>query len=205
MKKLITIILLAFCINASGQSKQVKVLLQQISALRTYGGYLAKGYQIAKKGLSAIGDLKRGELNLHTAFYNCLATVNPAVTNYTRVSDITELLEAITNERAQLKTILAAGSFAPEERQYIDRVDLRLSGDCQSQLEVLYVLLTDNELEMDDAERIKRIDDIYLEMSDNYSFARNFKEGVQLLHTVRAREQRDIIDGRKLIGIPTLP
>jgi hypothetical protein len=205
MKKLITIILLAFCINASGQSKQVKVLLQQISALRTYGGYLAKGYQIAQKGLSAIGDLKRGELSLHTAFYNALATVNPAVSGYTRVSDIKELLEAIIREREQLQTIMAAGSFAPEERHYIGRVDQRLSGDCQSQLELLYVLLTDDELEMDDAERIKRIDDIYLEMTDNYSFTRNFKEGVLLLHAVRSREQRDITQGRKLMGIPTLP
>lgn len=205
MKNLITILLMALCISASGQSKQVKVLLQQISALRTFSGYLAKGYTIAQKGLSAIGDLKNGELNLHKAFYDALATVSPAVSSHARIADITELLEGIINEEEQLKTIMAIGSFTPQERQYAERVSIRLSGDCEKQLELLQTLLTDNELEMDDAERIQRIEQIYLEMADNYSFARNFREEVQLLSAVRLREQRDVNQGSKLNGIPTLP
>ncbi len=196
---------MAFCMSASGQSKQVKVLIQQISALRTYSGYLAKGYAIAQKGLSVIGDLKNGELNLHESFYNALATVNPAVSSHARVTDITELLEGIINEQKQLKAILATGPFIPQERQYAERVSIRLSGDCESQLELLHTLLTDNELEMDDAERIQRIEQIYLEMGDNYSFARNSKEEAALLSAVRLREQRDINQGRTLNGIPTLP
>lgn len=196
---------MAFCISASGQSKQVKVLLQQISALRTYSGYLAKGYKIAQNGLNAISNLKNGELNLRKAFYDALATVNPAVSSHARVADITELLEGIINEEEQLKTIMTTGPFTQQEQQYANRVSGRLSGDCEKQLELLHALLTDNELEMDDAERIKRIEQIYLEMGDNYSFARNFKEEAALLSAVRQREQRDINQGRTLNGIPILP
>ncbi len=205
MKKLIIILLMAFSINASGQSKQVKVLLQQISALKTYSNYIVNGYRIVQKGLTTIGELKNGEFNLHKSFYDALATVNPKVSSYVRVPEIAKLLAGIINEREQAVTIVATGQFTLQDKQYVDRVAGRLSDDCDTQLELLHKLLTDNELEMDDAGRLKRIDQIYLEVSDNHAFARDFKQQLQLLSAVREREQRNINQSRELNAIPTPP
>ena len=155
--------------------------------------------------MTTIGELKNGEFSLHKSFYDALATVNPKVSSYVRVPEIAELLAGIINEREQAVTIVATGQFTLHEKLYVDRVAGRLSDDCDTQLELLHKLLTDNELEMDDAGRLKRIDQIYLEVSDNHAFARDFKQQLQLLSAVREREQRDINQSRELNAIPTPP
>jgi len=203
MKTIMLLALLALGINAHGQSKQVKVLLQQISALRVYGNYLQKGYGIAKKGLTAISDIKNGELNLHTAFYNALATVNPEVRNYAKVVDIIALSSKVTREEEAASQWLSQESFTQEESGYISRVFGRLQQDCEAQLELLASVLTDDELEMDDAERIAIIDRIHAEVTGNYTFAKSFSREASMLARAREREAKDIKNARQLNDITT--
>ena len=60
---------------------QIKYLLNQIAANKVYIGYLQKGYSIASKGLSTIGQIKNGEFTLHQDFFNRLLSINPAIKN----------------------------------------------------------------------------------------------------------------------------
>ncbi len=205
MKTIVILLLFLWGCNAQGQSKQVKVMLQQISALRVYSGYLQKGYGIAKKGLAALSDLKNGELNLHTAFYNTLATVNPAVRNYAKVGEIMALSSKVIHEEEDAGQWLSQESFTPEESSYIRRVFNRLQQDCEMQLELLASVLTDAELEMDDAERIAIIDRIHTEMTGNYTFAKSFAREAAMLARVRERDKKDIENARQLNGINTAP
>lgn len=64
---------LSFAWNSSAQAKQTRVQLEQIGALKIYIGYAKKGYSIVRQGLSTIGDLKQGDLNIHTGYFSSLS------------------------------------------------------------------------------------------------------------------------------------
>src|SRR6218665_476162 len=90
MKKIFSLVLFTALTtgNLQAQAKQQRMLLEQIAALQVYIGYAQKGYSAVKKGLNTIGDFKRGEFNLHTAYLNSLKTVNPKIKKYARVTEI---------------------------------------------------------------------------------------------------------------------
>ncbi|MBO9573555.1 MAG: hypothetical protein J7497_15310, partial [Chitinophagaceae bacterium] len=93
MKIIISIIFLFGSFSGSAQTwsewfkqkkTQIKYLTQQIAALQIYIGYARKGYEIADKGLTAIGDIKNGEFNLYRDFFSSLREVNSNLHAYSR-------------------------------------------------------------------------------------------------------------------------
>ena len=108
MKKLFLFLLLTALMMTDlyGQLKQRKVLLQQIAALKVYTDYAQKGYSEAKKGLTTIGDFKRGEFNLHSDYFNSLKTVNPKIKTYAKVGEIIAVqLKIIKNSSFIIKQV----------------------------------------------------------------------------------------------------
>jgi len=63
----------------SQKKTQLKYLTQQIAALEQYGSYVKQGYAISQNGLGNIGGYIKGEYSSHTAYYNALKSVNPAI------------------------------------------------------------------------------------------------------------------------------
>lgn len=206
MKKVFLLGVMLFTIAHSyAQSKQIRVLLQQIAALKVYGDYVHKGYSIAKKGLKTISDLKDGELGLHTIFYTALKTVNPNISNSYKVATILELQLKIMKENSAVSGLLYDDLFHGTETDYIERVFGRLMKDCDAHLDALLDILSDNSLEMDDAARIEGIDGLYEQMLDNYTFSKNFSAEVTQLLKVRQRDKKDITTGRILTGTTPQP
>jgi hypothetical protein len=65
----------------------------------------------------------------------------------------------------------------------------------------LYLIITSGELQMKDDERIKRIDKLYADMQDKYSFCESFSEECSVLAMQRLSEQAEINLGKKLNGL----
>jgi hypothetical protein len=185
-------------VSGYGQSSQKRVLLQQIAALKVYGDYVQKGYSIAKKGLRTISDVKDGELNLHSLFYTALKTVNPGVRNYEKVAAIIALQVKIFGQYNAMSGLLYDDLFYGDEQDYIERVFARLLEDCDANLVALTDLITDTFLEMSDADRLARIDALYGQMLDNYSFSRHFADQAIALKKAREREHKDINSSKSL-------
>lgn len=207
MKWKMLLLPLALLVSLQGYSQpgQKKVLLKQIAALRVYGAFLSKGYSIAKKGLKTIGDLKNGELNLHSTFYSALKIVNPAIRNYEKVGSIVELQLKITKQCNTLENLLSDDLFYGDEVSYVKRVFSRLINDCDDSLEFLLQIISDTSLEMDDEERLKRIDVLYEQMLNNYTFSKHFSTEVTTLLKSRERDHKDINNSRLLYQIPLQP
>ena len=204
MKKImLCLVFLSMSLNdIHAQAKQTKVLLEQIAALQVYIGYVQKGYGIAKKGLKAIGDFKRGEFNLHSDYFNSLKIVNPKIRNYVRVGDILSLQQDITDLVDESRLQVQQNDLLDEkERAYLQRAYDRLMENCAANLEFLYSVIADGELEMKDDERMQYIDAIYASMSDDYQFCRSFSKATALLVTARVRENNDVQTSRALHGI----
>ncbi len=181
---------------------QKKYLLQQIAGLQMYNSYAQKGYSIAKDGLNVIGDIKHGELNLHNDYFNSLKTVKPTISKYSKVGDIIALqLKIIKVYRNAYSRVKQSKAFNAGEIQYINQVFSSLINDCAGTIEQLTMAITSNQLQMKDDERLKRIDAIYYDMQDKYTFAQSFAGEAKILAASRLKERNDVQTSRGLNGI----
>ena len=181
---------------------QKKYLLQQIAALQVYIGYAQKGYKIAKEGLTTIGGFTKGEFDLHGDFFNSLKNVNPEIRQYAEVADIVALqLKIVQDYNRTYGQLTRSDAFSAQELDYIRRVFSRLMDDCEKTLDELITVTTDGKLEMKDDERMEKIDRIYLDMQDKYTFSRSFGNDAKTLAATRIKEQTEVQTSRALQGI----
>jgi hypothetical protein len=185
-----------------GQAKQRKELLLQIAALQVYIDYAKKGYSAVSKGLNFIGDAKRGELNLHGAYFTSLLKINPRVRNYYKAAEIITMQFKIMNLYKKTCADLKAGDlFHGSELDYIERSFKRLLENCSDTLDQLLVLTTDSKLELKDDQRIQRIDELHKTMLDDYNFCISFSGDVKLLAISKAADQKEAKNSNAHYGL----
>lgn len=181
---------------------QKKYLLQQIAALQVYIEYAQKGYKIAKEGLTTIGGFTKGEFNLHGDYFNSLKMVNPEIKQYAKIADIIAMqLKIVQDYNRSYGQISRSNAFNADELDYIRRVFSRLLDDCEETLDELIAVTTNGKLEMKDDERMARIDMLYLDMQDKYTFSQSFSNDAKTLAAARAKENTDVQTSRALQGI----
>src|SRR6185437_9576760 len=80
MRRLILLGVLCVSRALNGHAQQgLTTWLEQLAALRTLERSVREDYQTMTTGLTRIGDIRNTEYALHAAYYQSLATVNPAV------------------------------------------------------------------------------------------------------------------------------
>jgi hypothetical protein len=204
MKKTVLLLLLGGLLagNMQAQAKQREELLKQIAAFKVYIGYAQKGYSIAKKGLNTIGDFKRGEFNLHIDYFNSLNNINPKIKNYTRVAQIISLQVRILERYSRtMRQVNQNDLFHGDEVAYIKRVMERLIKNCDTTLDELTMVLTEGKLEMKDDERLERIDMLYQNMLESYSFCEGFSNQTRMMSVSRSTNSKDVKTSRALQGL----
>ena len=180
---------------------QIKYLLNQIAANKVYIEYLEKGYGIARTGLNAIQHIKKGDFDLHRDFIGSLSRVNPKIKSYTRVADIVACqVRIIKNISATIKNIKESNQFNPNELDYCSAVFDNLMEECLKSVDELYLIITSDVLEMKDDERIKRIDRLYFDIQDKYSFCESFSQECSVLALQRLSEQIETTMSKKING-----
>jgi len=177
---------------------QQKYLLEQIAALQVYIGYAMKGYQLVGSGIEAVRDITNGEFNLHNAFVSGLKKVNPAIRDDVRIAEIMALQVDILAGFNRLKGI---DGMRPDQLAYISSVAGSVIGECYQQLEELLLVITSGKVEMDDEERLARLDGIYQRMLDKSAFSRHFSTEVGLLLRQQRLEQESLQNLRRYYGI----
>jgi len=181
---------------------QKKYLIEQIAALQMYVGYVQKGYSIAKKGLTTIGTIKKGDFNLHSDFFSSFKNVNPSIGNYAKVADIIAYqTKIIQTYKAAYKQAQSISLFSSGEIDYIYKVFTNLITYSTADIDELIKVITANQLKMKDDERLKRIDAIHTSIQDKYSFAESFAEDARVLAINRTKEKNNIEASRRLYGI----
>lgn len=181
---------------------QIKYLTEQIAALKVYGDRLQDGYQIARKGLTVIGDIRDGEWSLHKDFFGSLRQVNPLLEKHQK---------AVASLSMQVQTVKVAGSIlrwckedqgaTVSEAAHIEKVCAFVLEECRHQLDELLLLLTSGELQMSDDERIKRLEKIYEQVMNEYAFIQAFAGSINRLLKGRAHEQKRLELSKILNGL----
>jgi hypothetical protein len=77
----------------------------------------------------------------------------------------------------------------------------KLLDDCSDINSDLTIVITSGKLEMKDDERLKRIDYLYSNMQDAYTFAQGLGTETKLLSLQRMKEENDIHTSRSINGI----
>jgi len=183
---------------------QIKNLIKQIALLEVYIGYLEKGYDIAKKGLTTISDIKNGDLHLHMDNFNGLKTVNPKIRTYAKVADIVALqLQIVQVYKKTTSQLKSNDLFNSNELDYVYNVFTKLLEQCSFVIDELISLTKYGGYEMKDDERLKRIDALASDMQDKYAFAQNFGQGAQVMCLQKRGEKSEVQTSRLMIGIKT--
>ena len=178
---------------------QEKYLKQQIAMLKVYIHHAKKGTEIVRTGLSTVNSIKKGDFNLQSNFISSFKQVNPKIKGYVKVAAIIAYqLRIIKETKEMLKGINEAGQFTDKEVEHCKLVIENLLQSSLDNIEVLVTIITSGELSMKDDERIGRIDELYADMQDKYSFVSSFNEGMGLLTVQRMRELHEVDVSRKL-------
>jgi len=211
MKKILFIASILFSMSSYSQTldewtkqkkTQIKYLLQQIAANKVYLDYIEKGYGIAKEGLNTIQNFKKGDFSLHQEFFGSLSKVNPKIKSYTRVADIISWQMKIVKDMATVtRHLKESEQFTPEELNYTKVVFENLLEESLKNIDELYTIIASGELSMKDDERIKRIDQLYIEVQDKFSFCKSFSEECSVLTMQRLNDKVETELSRKLNGI----
>jgi hypothetical protein len=171
---------------------QLKYLGEQIAALKVYGDYVKKGYNIAHGGLETINKFKRGEFDLHNKYFNSLAEVSPTVRRYVKIAQAIELQkEIITIYQECYRETRKSKWHYGNDVEYVGSVFGNVLNLCSSTLDGLITVATSGKLELTERERISRIDILYEDMQRHYTFARQFSEEVRMIGKSRMQESDD--------------
>jgi len=200
MKKILIVLLLAG-VQVHAQKPKHKRLIEQIAALQVYIGYAQQGYTIANKGLTTVRNIKNGDFNLHRDFISSFKKVNPKIKGYAKVADIIALqLRIISAIKECLKGVKEAKQFTNAEIEHCSAVFQNVLNASLENIEQLLEIISDDELQMKDDERLKRIDALYTDMQDKYAFSSSFSEEMAVLTVQRMHQRADIELSKKLNG-----
>ncbi len=201
MKKLIVFALLfAFTLvpvqKVSAQETEVAQLLLNLEKLRQFRSILKQmkqGYEILTGGYNTVINIAQGNFKLHKTFLDGLLKVSPAVRKYKRVTDIIDYQLILVREyKTALGRFRTDNNFSQQEFSYISRIYEKLLKESLRNLDELTNVITAGKMRMNDDERIKAIDRIFMEMEDKLIFLRDFNNDTALLSLQRTREKSEL-------------
>lgn len=178
---------------------QIKYLVEQIGALKAYGEVVNKGFDIAHSGLSNIFDSKDGDYMQHNSYFLSLWKVKYGIRNYSKVLSILKMKVDIEKQYSLVKSPTAV--LNNKEKEYVDKVFSNLLNECDDLAHELKIVISDDQLQLKDDERIQRMDKIYFEMQDRYEFTQSFSNEVKLLLMNRLKDKNEINKLSSLSGI----
>ncbi|RYD59158.1 MAG: hypothetical protein EOP56_02705 [Sphingobacteriales bacterium] len=165
---------------------QRRYMLQQIALYQVYLGYVKKGYDISQKGLGLWGDIRKGDLNLHTDYFKSLDSVNPSVRNIPAARHAAALLgsnrQLLRMQRLDLKPADA----------YENRTKHVMMEENEALGKELQTLLSDGAYNMTDEVRITRITGIERDAFALNHAIRQLLWNIEQLTTDRERRQLEI-------------
>jgi len=192
-------------IKTRAQAQELEELaldIQKLATLKSILKEMYEGYKILTTGYNAVKDISQGNFSLHKLFLDGLLSVSPLVKQYSRVIDIIKTQQTIVTE---YKTALAHFNnlhlFSNSDMTYLQNVYNNVFNRSLQNLDELLMVITDNKIRANDAERLTAIDRIYTDMEDKLEFLRHFNNNAGLLSTQRQKSLEENQALQRLYGI----
>ena len=211
MKRIaLMVLLLAGCAiapcHAQSTADAIKQLLLDVQKLQDMKAILQemkKGYEILDKGYTEIRNIAKGRFDLHKAFLDRLFAVSPSVRNYHRISAILDAENNLVQEYTRgRRRAYANGLFTGQEREYFERIYSTLYKHSLQSLDELTMVVTDGELRMSDAQRLRSIDRVYTEINGQLRAIRQLNQETAVQAAQRQHEKDELNFLKLLYGNP---
>lgn len=186
MRKMVLVILFfAMTGLARAQDQEVRQLIlnvEKLDQLREMLEQMKAKYQILTQGYQQLQQIHQGSFELHSLFLSRLTQVNPKIRQYHKIGEIGQMQLQLLRGFGNVIGSLQANDFIElKDINFLETAFASLRKSSWRNLEELALILTDNELELTDAERIKGIDRIHQDMSGILTDFRNLSlKGSQL-------------------------
>ena len=185
------------------KTTQLKYLYQQLAALEVYADRLKEGYAIARKGLNTVRNIRNGEWRLHEGFFEALDIVSPAIKGYPKVAAILSRQKHLLKETGALRSWLQQEALLTgKEKAFARRVCDNLLRESAHDLEELLAVITSGTYQMDDAERIGRMETLFTQVQEKGVFFQSFRQTVAGLAGGKKGDVRDSYLSKRLNGLP---
>lgn len=197
-KRWIVLPLLAGSVVAAGQTAdewlrqkrtQIKYYVEQVGALRIYTELGGKGYEIFGDGLRMIGDIKTGDFRLHNRYFESLSSVNPAV----QQSAAARMVPIWNAYILQVATGATKDSF----KRNVHRALLLENGRLFAEYKTL---LQPGQHALNDAARLKRLNNITTQIQGQYQFIKSFVCENRVLDRQREHELHNLRTLRRAVA-----
>lgn len=165
---------------------------EKLASLKNILSQMYQGYEVLSKGYSAVKGVAQGNFSLHEAFLDGLYLVSPAVRKYPRITDIINDQATLVSEYRQASgSFSRSGRFKPDELTYMMTVYNNLVSASLQNLDNLVMIITDSQLRMSDAERLRAIDRLYHESHNQLTYLRRFNGQASAMVKQRALIEQD--------------
>jgi hypothetical protein len=182
--------------------EQLSLDYQKLAGLKSILKQMYQGYEIISKGYNAVKNVSQGNFSLNEAFLDGLYLASPTVRSYPRAADIVgDQLSLMREYQSAYSTFRQDKHFSPDEVGYMLEVYNNLVNQSLKNLSDLSMILTDSQLRMSDAERIKGIDRIYVQSHGQLNFLRQFNNQTYQVAVRRANDEGDRQTLKNLYGI----
>jgi hypothetical protein len=191
--------------RAQAQSDELQQLLLNIEKLTQFKAILSdmkQGYQIYQQGYGKVSDLSKGNFNLHNVYLTGLMAVDPAVRDNPRVGQVVGLQNDIIGGYKRYASLFRqSGSFRGNELSYFDNVYNQLVRQSNANIDELANVTTAGQLRMSDDDRLRAIDRIYTNSSDQLQFLRYFNRKAVMLSLQRSKDLNETRTLKRLYGL----
>ena len=175
-------------------------MLAQIAKLQLFISQTEKGYQLVREGLTTIGDIKKGDFNLHQAFFTSLQLVSPEIRSYVKIADIlTMQADMLSAYHAGYDQIRTSDLFSAANIIYINSIYQGILGKNNDDILELTGILTDGNWQMNDAQRLSRIDHLYESVTVQYQSLLGFNNRLHILALQKKQNLQDLQNIAQLI------
>ena len=157
---------------------------------------------MSKLRLEEISDWTERQKVLYQDYFAELWKVKSAIAYYRRISDIVQLQAAIVQEYRRAFSLLRQDRhFTPDEIDHIYTVYSNIIAESLKNVEDVLAVANSFTVQMNDAERLKIIDDAALRVEGHYSTLRRFTRRTVGISLERATTVRDAEKIKELYGI----
>ncbi len=190
-------------VHAQAQELEELALdIEKLSTLKSILKEMYDGYKILTTGYNTIKDIAQGNFTMHKLFLDGLLSVSPTVKQYARIADIIKSQQTLVSEyKTALAHFKSLQVFSSSDISYLQGVYNNLFNRSLQNLDELLMVITDNQLRANDAERMNAIDRIYTDMEDKVEFLRHFNNSAGLLATQRQKALEENQSVQRLYGI----
>ncbi|MFZ4262166.1 hypothetical protein ACFRAE_08985 [Sphingobacterium sp. HJSM2_6] len=155
--------------------------MTQILANQSYLKLLGKGYRVFKTGMGVISDLKRGELDLHSLFFQTLKDINPYVRRFGKVEQSIAMQTQLMNAERRLNKLVGSPRLSADERAYVIKLRSLIVDKGYDSMEEMLVLLLEDKLSMSDKLRLEQLQGVHQEVQRHYHSLLALEQEVSML------------------------